>query len=245
MFLFRRVPVAPAAEAESADECVKTNILVLGCGPAGLGLLVRAARDEKIDDLVSRTPSIIAAETEELEDTATAKSQTRKKKLSKKCRGKDKEYGLLVVDKASENKVGGGKLLDYLIRSNTASARFVGTVTGAKTSSRRNSSASPNRTKSSDSTETQDSDPLSESIGYTLAKKGSIRIDATSENTSKLSSKQPESKPTTGLIRRESSLGDVVGDGGNLNSGPCEALIGAASTPSGVKLTQNGKHHVH
>ena len=126
--------VAPAA-TESADECMKTNMLVVGCGPAGLGLLVRAARDEKIDDLVSRTPSIIAAETEELEDTATAKSQTRKKKLSKKCRGKDKEYGLLVVDKASENKVGGGKLLDYLIRSNTASARFVGTVTGKKTSS--------------------------------------------------------------------------------------------------------------
>ena len=155
MFLFRRVvPVAPAAaaEAESVDECMKTNMLVVGCGPAGLGLLVRAARDEKIDDLVSRTPSIIAAETEELEDTATAKSQTRKKKLTKKCRGKDKEYGLLVVDKASENKVGGGKLLDYLIRSNTASARFVGTVTGAKVSSLQNYSASPNRTNSSDIT---------------------------------------------------------------------------------------------
>ena len=244
MFLFRRVPVAPATEAESADECVKTNILVLGCGPAGLGLLVRAARDEKIDDLVSRTPSIIAAETEKAEDTATATSQTRKKKVSKKYRGKDKEYGLLVVDKASENKVGGGKLLDYLIRSNTASARFVGTVTGAKVSSLQNSSASPNRTNSSDITETKDSDPLSESIGYTLDKEGSIRIDATSENTSKSSSKQLESKPTTGLTRRESSFGDVVGDGGSLNSGRCEALMGAVSTTSGVKLIQNGKYHV-
>ena len=245
MFLFRKVPVAPTTAAESADDCMKTNMLVLGCGPAGLGLLVRATRDGKIDDLVNRTPSIIAAEAEKVGDTATAKTQTKKKKkTSKKYSDNNKEYGLLVVDKTCESKVGGGKLLNYLIRSNTSSARFVGTVTGAPVSSMRKTSTSPKRIDSSISTDAQNSDPLSESIGYTLDKKGSINIDVASENTTKSSSNQPESKPKKALARRESSLGDVVGDGGSLNSGPCESLIGAASTNSGVKLIQNGKHHV-
>ena len=59
MFLFRN-KVAPTDEDENID--YETNVLVLGCGPAGLGLLVRAAREDKITSLLTRTPTIVKNE---------------------------------------------------------------------------------------------------------------------------------------------------------------------------------------
>ena len=65
MFLFRKNKnsIAPVDKNINDDDIsYETNVLILGCGPAGLGLLVRAARDDKITSLLTRTPTILKNE---------------------------------------------------------------------------------------------------------------------------------------------------------------------------------------
>ena len=84
MFLFRN-KVAPTDEDENID--YETNVLVLGCGPAGLGLLVRAAREDKITSLLTRTPTIVKNEillNEINNNKGKKKIKKNKKKIYKK-----------------------------------------------------------------------------------------------------------------------------------------------------------------
>jgi hypothetical protein len=270
MFLFRKNKnsIAPVDKnINDNDISYETNVLILGCGPAGLGLLVRAARDDKITSLLTRTPTIL--KNEELSQNI---EKNRKKK---KYRTKKNEFGLLVIDKAIEQRVGGGKLQDYLIRSNTSSARFVGTVTGTSVSTSQSTPSSPRKQLSSGNVDVKQSndaaakkmttnniedDPLSESIGYTLNnKKGTDGHDHTNAslatakraNCNKRSNGKQEPKVANTntsnekvIARRESSLGDAVGDGGSLNTGRCEVLIDVATTDTGTELIGYGKYHV-
>eukprot|EP00943_MAST-04B_sp_MAST-4B-sp1_P002374 g2374.t1 len=270
MFLFRNTKnsIAPADEnINNNDIAYETNVLILGCGPAGLGLLVRAARDDKITSLLTRTPTILRNE--------QLSENIEKKRKKKKYRTKKNEFGLLVIDKAIEQRVGGGKLQDYLIRSNTSSARFVGTVTGTSVSTSQSTPSTPKKQSSSDNVDLKQSndataknmttnnvedDPLSESIGYTLKNKKETdsqdRTTATAATagytaSNKRSNGKQDVKvantPTSNekvIARRESSLGDAVGDGGSLNTGRCEALIDVATTDTGNELIEYGKYHV-
>ncbi len=279
MFLFRN-KVAPTDEDENID--YETNVLVLGCGPAGLGLLVRAAREDKITSLLTRTPTIVKNEillNEINNNKGKKKIKKNKKKIYKK---KKNEYGLIIIDKASEDRIGGGKLQDYLIRSNTSSARFVGTVTGISVSTSQSPLPSPRKKQVQQQQQTNNNvsikkindavakkiitnndDPLSESIGYTLDKPQKNNKYNNSSNNSNNSKKPNEStvndnndsktnnnnnnnnKNKNKLItRRESSLGDTVGDGGSVNTGRCEALIDVATTDCGVELIGHGKYHI-
>ena len=112
--MFRKSKVSSVQAQLKEGSVTSTRVLVLGCGPAGLGLLVRAAREEKLETLLERTPTV-----EENGNLAAGVNHS-----------KDRDFGLMVVDGSNEHEVGGGKLSHYLTRSNTSSARFVRSVIG-------------------------------------------------------------------------------------------------------------------
>ena len=99
----------------------RARVLLLGCGPAGLGLLVRAEREGALQQLVERTPAL---ELSMLREGASDHSEVKRPK-------KDKGVGLVVVDKRGSGSVGGGRLAEYITRSNTSAARFVRSVSGS------------------------------------------------------------------------------------------------------------------